>query len=294
MLKFYDEMIIPSVNSIVYNQVYQIENWLRRICLAAYMTKYGDKWESEIPNYIIGKQKRIAEKDRDYFYLDIEDDENIIWMSTYGDLVKLLLSDKVIDNIFILTGFSNEIFEAKLNELGAVRNKLAHNRSFTETTLKITDGLFESFKGSIKRFKKQLLYSMGSIQLFESDDPVGIYYNNAMLSSPIQNFIAISDEYYHLVALPAIRQPYIHIGNLLGSFEDYLKYILAFLINKTGDEYSVLIPKVVDECISLRIVDRFFETIEEVRTDKAFTSQSPKFVCHPKIWFYENREPKEF
>jgi hypothetical protein len=32
-LEFKAEMLIPSSNGEVYNQVYELENWFRRICL---------------------------------------------------------------------------------------------------------------------------------------------------------------------------------------------------------------------------------------------------------------------
>jgi hypothetical protein len=298
MLKFYDEMVIPKVNSKIYNQIFLTENWLRRICLAAYMTKYGDHWEDEVPKGIVNYQSKILDKNRDYFYLDTEDDENIIWLSTYGQLAQLLLSDKVIDNVISLTGFSHEILNSKLNELGAIRNKLAHNRALTETTDKIADGLFKSFKSAIVNFKKQLLYNSGPIHFEDSDDAIAKYYNsiNYKPFNSVSNFIAISNEYYQLVALPAtelMSYPYFHIGKLLRFFEDYTKYILTFLINKSGDEYSVLIPKVIDRAVTIGIIDRFLDSLYDIRTVKEYTKQDPKDICHPKVWFYENRLPED-
>jgi hypothetical protein len=50
-LEFKAEMLIPSSNGEVYNQVYELENWFRRICLTAYMKEFGKGWIVKYPNY---------------------------------------------------------------------------------------------------------------------------------------------------------------------------------------------------------------------------------------------------
>jgi len=52
-LEFKDEMLVPTTNGEMYFKIYEVENWLRRICLTAYMKKYGSNWMRNIPSNLV-------------------------------------------------------------------------------------------------------------------------------------------------------------------------------------------------------------------------------------------------
>jgi hypothetical protein len=47
-LEFDGEMLVPRINLVVYRQIYALEGWLRRICLAAWMGSFGSAWTQEL------------------------------------------------------------------------------------------------------------------------------------------------------------------------------------------------------------------------------------------------------
>jgi hypothetical protein len=55
MLSFNNEMLIPKINGEIYFAIYEVENWLRRICLTAYMLEYGGNWYDKIPEKMYKK-----------------------------------------------------------------------------------------------------------------------------------------------------------------------------------------------------------------------------------------------
>ncbi len=83
-LDFKDEMLVPSINGEVYYQVYELENWFRRICLTAYMKEFGIDWINHIPRPINNSIRSNFNKSQDLLHLDIQGDDNLIWMATYG------------------------------------------------------------------------------------------------------------------------------------------------------------------------------------------------------------------
>jgi len=83
-LDFKDEMLGTSINGEVYYQVYELENWFRRICLTAYMKEFGIDWINHIPRPINNSIRSNFNKSQDLLHLDIQGDDNLIWMATYG------------------------------------------------------------------------------------------------------------------------------------------------------------------------------------------------------------------
>ena len=48
LLEFDGEMLVAKVNLIAYRKIYGLEGWLRRICTAAWMAKFGSAWDQEV------------------------------------------------------------------------------------------------------------------------------------------------------------------------------------------------------------------------------------------------------
>ncbi|KXO03085.1 hypothetical protein AYK81_28760 [Bacillus thuringiensis] len=95
MLEFNREMIIPTITCEDYYSIYELENWIRRICLSTYIIEFGSRWYEEIPIKVFEKLKHQSKKNSDLKYLEAEDDTNLIWCATLGQLVILLKHERI-------------------------------------------------------------------------------------------------------------------------------------------------------------------------------------------------------
>ena len=297
ILEFRDEMVIPKINSELYLALYEIENWLKRICLTAYVLKHGSHWRNSISTEFEAKIKRRCKGNHELLYLDTQMDDNLIWMSTLGELSRLLLDDSAVPFVKELTGFSRERLKHKLDDIREIRNLLAHNRALSETTANILQGVIASFKMAVDNFKHYFLYCVGDIFSEEDiSDAVNVHFQVGMEGndwSRFQAFLARSKYVYSLTCLPvAPFGRFVSASKLLHKYEGEMGNILAFTLNKQGDEYSVLIPKSIEKERAIKVVDAFHRK-PAVWTKKSFIRQHPKYVCNPKIWFYDNRRDAE-
>lgn len=296
-LEFRDEMVIPKINSELYLALYEIENWLKRICLTAYVLKHGAHWINSISTESKVKFKSRCNVSHELLYLDTQMDDNLIWMSTLGELSRLLLDDSAAPFVEELTGFSKERLKHKLDEIREIRNLLAHNRALSETTAKILQGIIASFRMAVDNFKHYFLYEFGDIFSEEDiSDVVNVHFQAGMEGndwSSFHAFLARSKYFYSLTCLPV--EPFgrfVSASKLLHEYVGEMAKILAFTLNKQGDEYSVLIPKSIEKERAITVVDAFLRK-SDVWTKKSYVTQHPKYVCNPKIWFYENRRDAE-
>ncbi|KJD38032.1 hypothetical protein QD46_21930 [Paenibacillus polymyxa] len=294
-LEFRDEMLIPQINGEIYYSIYDLENWLRRICLTVYMIEYGADWMNHVPKKIKDGLVRRISKSQELIYLDADSEENMIWSLTQGELAQMLFNPKVWSRIQELTGFTQERLSQKLNELREIRNLLAHNRALSERTSIIARGIIESLHLVIDRFKNNFLYS-SNMEIIEdnADNEVCVYFSSKMKGndwSKFQAFIAGDEVLYSLVCLPiALDCRYPSAYKLLNKFNGVMENILSIQVNKTADEFIILIPKKISKDNCVKIIDIFLEK-DDLFTYKEFESQHPKYICNPKIWFYENRRP---
>lgn len=297
ILEFRDEMVIPKINSELYLALYEIENWLKRICLTAYVLKHESHWMNSISTESKVKFKSRYNASHKLLYLDAQMDDNLIWMSTLGELSRLLFDDSVVPFVKELTGFSKERLKHKLDEIREIRNLLAHNQALSETTAKILQGVIASFKVAVDKFKHYFLYEFGDIFSGEDiSDAVNVHFQAGMEEndwSSFQAFLARSKYFYSLTCLPV--EPFgrfVSASKLLHEYEGEMGNILAFTLNTQGDEYSVLIPKSIEKERAIKVVDAFLRK-PDVWTKKPYIRQHPKYVCNPKIWLYENRRDAE-
>src|SRR6266487_339999 len=293
-LDFKDEMLVPSINGEVYYQVYELENWFRRICLTAYMKEFGIHWINHIPRPINNSIRSNFNKSQDLLHLDIQGDDNLIWMATYGELMQLLSQNEVSAQVRLLTGFTQAALSQKLDELRYIRNFLAHNRAFSEITLVIVRGIIASLMQGVQFFKKQVLYHdhegllLG--RFFDADVGENFFDNevsryllareNKYKARKYQVYISLYRDIYSLVSLPVDREgSYPIAARLLEAYREMLESILAFTINKSGDEYCVLIPKAIPENVIKRAIDKFIPE-PEIWANTEFEEQNPKYICN--------------
>jgi hypothetical protein len=214
--------------------------------------------------------------------------------TTHGELIRLLSHEGVKDSVSKLTGANSSFLEDKFSEIRNIRNLIAHNRALSSRTSVILLGLIASLEESIDCFKQKALYAAGEI-LSDDEGPFGDRLAGHLVRndwSKFQAFVSIDGPFIKYVSLPVDRA-----GNswpdarlLLKRFKEHLDGVVAFCRNKQGDEFCVMTPLQLEEDLQLAILDAFVQN-PYVWTDVPFAEQSPRHVCSPKIWFYENRSP---
>ena len=308
-LIFEEDIPFPEYNITCYKQIYIIEQWLRRIALAGLMVEYGKNWFSALPDDLGRHLKVRMSTLGGRFYLDCENDENAIWLLTLGELKQVLNLDNVWLIIQDLTNYRRDFIIEKINELKEIRNVIGHNRAVSQQTYNILADISACFELGIIQFKDILLkqygdhdelsrkIDAGEVLFFMhdedecQDDMVGTMYLRMIcdLNWRDHNSMLLATTYFYtLTRLPL--PPYycnIQVSAILKNHRDIEKLILAILINNSMDEYDIVWPKsklTADE--HMAILNTFLANTQSCCTTKQYEEQDPKYVCHPKIWFY--------
>jgi hypothetical protein len=156
---FYEDLPFPEANIAIYRDIYYVEQWLRRILIAAFYTKHGEKWLDFLPSEILNELKKRRGSLRGRTLLDCENNSNVIWLSTFDELNKLFISSEIWPIIKDLTEFARSEFTEKINALREIRNIIGHNRATTEQTQSICESLVNFFRGGIDSFRIKTFYS---------------------------------------------------------------------------------------------------------------------------------------
>jgi hypothetical protein len=280
-LEFDGELLVPRINLAAYRQIYALEGWFRRICLTAWMGRYGEFWSQQLDAGLRNTLESRVQRSRQRLYLGAESASDLIWQATQAELTRMLLAQPVTTLIRSLTGADPEFLKVKLDEIREIRNLLAHNRALSQRTHVILSGLLASLEDAVDTFKANLLYGEPDAGTFDGLIP--------SKRKPFQGFIAQRGDFMEFVCLPV--QPFGKWPDarlLLRSFRKHLDGIVAFCLNKCGDEFIVLSPLALTDESREALYDTFVEN-QSVWTETSFEDQQPQFVCSPKIWFYENR-----
>ncbi|MFD8795702.1 hypothetical protein [Streptomyces vinaceus] len=292
-LEFSGELLIPTINMSAYRQIYEVEAWFRRICLTAWMGTFGNSWTQHIDSSLRKNLESRAKRNRQRLYFGAESQDDLIWTATQGELLRLLTAESVSDSVLSLTGADSEFLRGKLDEIREIRNILAHNRALTRRAHTILAGLLASLEEAVETFRANILYGPMEI-LDDGDEWLGSHLAGLLRGndwSKFQAFVAGHGDFIGYTSLPVQR-----VGSwpdadlLLHAFQDHLDHIVAFCLNKTGDEFTVLAPRNLPQSVQFALCEKFSAN-PHVWTGVHFSAQSPKFVCSPKIWFYENNSP---
>ncbi|MEV8052176.1 hypothetical protein [Streptomyces bacillaris] len=292
-LEFSGELLIPRINSVAYQQIYEIEAWFRRICLTAWMGTFGSSWTDEIDSGLRKNLESRMRRNRQRLYFGAESQDDLIWTATQGELLQLLTADAVATSVLSLTGAEPKFLKGKLDEIREIRNILAHNRALTRRAHTILAGLLASLEEAVETFRASTLYGQMDI-LDEADGWLGSHLAGLLHGNDwfrFQAFVARHGDFIGYTSLPVERGgSWPDAGLLLQAFRDHLDHIVAFCLNKSGDEFTVLAPSGLSQEVQFSLCEKFSEN-PKVWSSVHFSAQSPKFVCSPKIWFYENRSP---
>jgi hypothetical protein len=282
-LEFDGELLVPKINLAAYRQIYALEGWFRRICLTAWMGRFGEPWSQRLDQGLRKALESRVQRSRQRLYLGAESASDLIWQATQAELTRMLVAEPVTEMVRSLTGTDSEFLKIKLEEIREIRNLLAHNRALSRRTHIILAGLLASLEDAVDTFKANLLY--------RQSDPGTL---DGLISSergPFQGFVAQRGDFNEFVCLPVERfGRWPDARLLLRIFREHLDGIVAFCLNKTGDEFIILSPLVLADESREAIHEKFIEN-RNVWTETPFEDQEPRFVCSPKIWFYENRSP---
>jgi hypothetical protein len=281
-LEFDGELLVPKINLTVYKQIYSLEGWVRRICLTVWMGCYGESWRENLDPRLRKALESRLRRNNQRVYLGAETASDLMWQATQAELAQMLAAESVAPIVRELTGADPEFLTGKLEEIREIRNLLAHNRALSDRTHRILAGLLASLEEAVDTFKLKLLYEVTKDYRNYTDIEVKD-------DRPFQGFTAQSEDFVEFVCLPVERSSrWPDARLLLKTYHENLDEIVAFCLNKDGDEFSILMPLKIAREARDNIYKKFLEN-GAVWTNVSFERQSPRFVCNPKIWFYENR-----
>lgn len=296
-VSFAEEMPFPESNLAIYRDTYVAEQWLRRIAYAAVLAKHGRMWWGILPSEFYRELKSRLASLEGRVHLDCENSSNAIWLLTLEELKRLMTMKSVWSIVKSLTRYKRKLISSKIDDLREIRNVVGHHRAVTNQTLTICRGISTSLRSGIDTFKSKLLYGEGGMTVLDHDeeDSTATYFRWRTRNDDwgeSQRMLSESEYFYSLTRLPT--QPFgrcVRVSSILDVYRSSRQGILAILVNKTGDEFSVTWPKNESEDDHRCSVDSFLECAESIWTDTDYMNQSSKFICDPMIWFYENRKP---
>jgi hypothetical protein len=98
--------------------------------------------------------------------------------------------------------------------------------------------------------------------------------------------------FYSLTRLPvAPFDRYLRVKQFITQMAGAEDAILAVLVNKEGDEFTLSWPKAASAAEHDQIVRFFWRSHASCWTNTKYSDQSPRAICDPRIWFYENVRP---
>lgn len=294
---FRDELPVPEANVIVYEQIYVLEQWLRRIAYASLMARFGSGWKQAMPGNLASDLKRRLRQLSGRVHLDCENSDNVIWLLTLEELGDVLLAKQTWPTVRSLSQLPKRVFETRLAELREIRNVVGHNRAVSANTALLTAGIAVAFSSGIERFKTQLLYDDGTIHFGSADEEgvPGLFARKDAKRDPqaLQATLTEGHHFYSLTRLPI--EPfgvYLRVKSFLDAMGPLAHEVLAVLVNRTGDEFTLAWPKRASDEVHERVMTLFFANDRDRWTPTPYEEQSPSAICDPRVWFYENERPR--
>lgn len=294
---FRDELPVPEANIVVYEQIYVLEQWLRRIAYAGLMAQYATNWRQAIPRDLANDLKRRLRQLSGRVHLDCENSDNVVWLLTLDELGEVLLAEQTWPTVKSLSRLPKQVFATRLTELREIRNVVGHNRAVSANTALLTAGIAVAFSSGIESFKAQLLYDdAGTIHFgsVDEDDVPGLFARWEAKSDPGSQIMLTEGEYfYSLTRLPVEPfDSYLRVKSFLDAMKPLAHEVLAVLINRMGDEFTLAWPKRASDRAHERVMGFFFADDRHRWTQTPYEQQSPSAICDPRIWFYENERPR--
>jgi hypothetical protein len=297
-VQFVSELPFPETNALVYRELYEYEQLFRRLAHAALVAKAGVKWEDVLPDGLLRKWKGRLNSLSNRIYLNCENSRNPIWITTMEDLQAILTMDSIWPFVHEFSGYEKAFLINMLSEVIEIRNVIGHNRATTSDTVTIWRGIATSLRPGLDAFKASLLYRDNDeihLNTVENSNPVAAYYSKRCIGNNWSHFqpsLSESTYFFSLTHLPVDTDgDWVRVAGLFEAFKNCTQYVFCFMINKSGNEFSVVWPKNLSGQVNEQIIDVFWQSAQQVWTHTTYQDQSAAFVCDPQIWFYENRRP---
>ena len=300
-MSFWEELPIPDANISIYQEIYALEQWLRRIAYAALMANHGADWLGTLePDLASNLKQRLRQLDG-RVYLDCENSDNAIWLLTLDELRGLLLLDSNWPTVKELTQLNKKVIESKLSEIREIRNVIGHSRAVGGKAELLARAAASALRTGIDAFKRQLLYDDASeIHIGSPDDydDDGVPARFASLTvnndwSAFQPMLSESKHFYALTRLPCgAYDEFLGIKQFLDHLVPIRHKMLAILVNKMGVEFTLVWPKKSSEATHAQVMSFFFSNHDVAWISTPYDKQSTAAVCDPAIWFYENQTPE--
>lgn len=299
----------PESNASGYQQVFALEQWMRRIALVAIAAEFGPNVNGAIPPEIIGilKERRalLARSE----YLGIARPDDLLSLSTLEELRLILVADSIFPSVRRLTGYTRELVSAKLSEIREIRNAVGHNRLLSDKTCRILDAAVLSLVSGIDRVRSRVAIGperRGRIRppedpdLMEyfrvacslrpsriiSDDRLGVYEDGAWyFASLLPRHLAVqgSDE-------ASFLGQWIDVERLLGALEDANPIPVAVVLPLRGTSFELVWPRRSSGAQHKKLLETFVGVIDDIWGIEDYGQQDHEAFVHPRLWFSEDVE----
>ena len=291
---FKGDIPISINNSVIFDKTFIVEQWIRRIIMFSLMLEYGKDWISVFEDDSLVDYARIRGKITEKEIIESKDD-NLLWYTTLGYLAKFIKRKDISNKIKTLTNLDTDTLSKSIFKISIIRNEMAHNRTITKAMEQEYNQNFDRLKTAIVNFKSKIIYTnTGKIVSNYSTSYINLvnyFKKKSEEFNKIQAYLEDNTEFYSLVFLPShnIEFQYIDIEKLLEIFKHYKNSIIAFYVNKSCDEYQIIISKKIKDYdyIYKEIINIFFESLDYLGTSNPYEIQDSKYTCNPRIWFYE-------
>jgi len=247
------------------------------------MARFGSQWGNSFSNDMIRSVKSRLENLKNRVAFNTENSDNLVWCLTLEELGSLLLYEKTWDITRELTSFHRDELKGRLDDLREIRNVIGHNRAATQYTMDVFDAIDRNLGEGISRFRDRMLYDLGGVQASPAtvDAVVDLFFQDR---SPLgRDQITQDGFFYYAHMLAGAGQP-VELGALLERFDAARRAILAFLVNRrSSGEFALVWPKSATDDEHRLIVELLGRP--PVGRGSDYLTQSPRYTCHPKIWF---------
>jgi hypothetical protein len=297
---FVFELPFPETNACVYRELYEYEQLFRRLAHASLMDKGGTGWAGLLPAGLLPELKKRLSKLSSRIHLNCENSRNPVWITTMEELRTILTMDSIWPIVREFSGYEKSFLVNKLSEAIEIRNVIGHNRATTSDTVTVWQGISTSLRPGLDALKTSLLYRGDDtvhLDFLEHSNVVVSSYSKRCKGNDWSRFqpsLPESKYFYTLTHLPVDTDgDWVRVAALIDAFESIAQNIFCFMINKAGNEFSVVWPKTLSYDAHEQIMDKLWESAHQVWTHTPYQEQSAAFVCDPQIWFYENRKPQK-
>jgi hypothetical protein len=262
----------------------------------------GPEWAATLDESLRKRLEGQLNSNMSRWYLGVDAEEDLLWSTTHGQLAALLRRDSIQHHLLQLCGFYGELLAQRLESVALIRNTLAHSRAISDDSISILQGDLYVIRTAVDRFKTKTLYALADIVSMDDDVPDDLFdflFVFEDLQQTIQGqqlFVDANDDFVSLVRLPVPpwELPWPDGNKLRIHLGPVAHLIVCLLVNKTGHEIQIVMPRALRLDNKLNVLKRFMTTavLEDCWTDTPLEKQHPTSSCWPRLWFYENQRAK--